>query len=93
MAGGPPVRSWRIPLDGYTIAFWRGPNTEHSCQIGTPSIVAPVVQLMALGELASIQEARQLVATMAALRRYEPEDRTNWQDAYERYKDVTKMQS
>jgi rhamnulokinase len=44
-----------------------------------------LVQLIALGELGSIAEARRLVAGMGELERYEPRDTAWWDEAYERY--------
>ncbi len=47
-----------------------------------------LVQLLALGELDDLQQARQLVATMEELRRYEPQNRAAWDEAYERYREL-----
>ena len=61
---------------------------------GLPVLAGPVeatvlgnalVQLIALGEMAAITEARQLVASTADLRRYEPQNGDAWDEAYERY--------
>jgi rhamnulokinase len=79
-----------------------GARNEFLCQLtanatGLPVVAGPVestvlgnalVQLIALGELANIAEARQLVATMGDLRRYEPQDTALWEDAYQRYRQV-----
>lgn len=43
-----------------------------------------LVQLIALGELADIHQARQMVAQMSNLQEYLPQDREMWEDAYER---------
>jgi len=62
---------------------------------GLPVVAGPVeatvlgnalVQLIALGELANIAEARQLVATMGDLEHYEPQDAAIWQAARQRYR-------
>jgi rhamnulokinase len=62
---------------------------------GLPVMAGPVeatvignalVQLIALGELGNIVEARQLVATLGDLQRYEPQDMVIWEDAYQRYR-------
>ena len=45
-----------------------------------------LVQLIALGELRDIAEARALVATMSDLQHYEPHDTADWNDAYQRYR-------
>ena len=43
------------------------------------------VQLITLGELKDINEARQLISNMTGLKKYEPEDIEAWDEAYERY--------
>lgn len=62
---------------------------------GLPVVAGPVeatvignalVQLIALGELANMDEARQLVAAASDLRRYEPQATDAWDDAYQRYR-------
>lgn len=79
-----------------------GARNELLCQLtanatGLPVVAGPVeatvlgnalVQLIALGELRDIGEARQLVATMSDLRRYEPQDSAIWDEAYARYRDL-----
>ena len=64
---------------------------------GRPVFAGPVeatvignalAQLIALGELENLRQARQLVATMRALRRYEPQDRAAWDEAYGRYREL-----
>lgn len=64
---------------------------------GRPVLAGPVeatvlgnalVQLIALGELAGMAQARQLVAATAQLRRYDPQDPAAWDAAYERYQDL-----
>lgn len=61
---------------------------------GIPVIAGPVeatvignsvVQLITLGELKDINEARQLISNMAGLKKYEPEDVETWDKAYSRY--------
>jgi len=61
---------------------------------GLPVIAGPaeaavignaVVQLITLGELKDIKEARQLISNMAILKKYEPENIKAWDEAYERY--------
>ena len=47
-----------------------------------------LVQLIALGELGSIAEARALVARSAELQRYEPRNRAGWDEAFARYKSL-----
>jgi len=62
---------------------------------GLPVVTSPVeatvignalVQLISLGEIADLDQARQIVAGMDELKRYEPEDTTVWDEAYGRYK-------
>jgi rhamnulokinase len=48
-----------------------------------------LVQLITLGEIADLPQARQIVATMAELKQYEPGDRAVWAEAYGRYQDLT----
>ncbi|MFW5942859.1 MAG: rhamnulokinase [bacterium] len=64
---------------------------------GRPVLAGPVeatvlgnalVQLIALGELHDIHEARQLVAASSNLRRYEPQNRDAWDEAYNRYQEL-----
>jgi rhamnulokinase len=64
---------------------------------GRPVIAGPIeatvignalVQLIALGELKDIAEARQLAAQVDILKRYEPQETSAWEDAYQRYKDL-----
>jgi rhamnulokinase len=62
---------------------------------GKPVLVGPVeatvtgnalMQLISLGELGGLAEARQVVANMAGMKRYEPKQSTEWKDAFERYR-------
>jgi rhamnulokinase len=64
-----------------------------------PVIVGPVeatiignalVQLITLREIANWQQARQVVAGMTELKRYEPGDTTIWDEAYGRYQALTR---
>lgn len=64
---------------------------------GRPVIAGPVeatvignalAQFIALGELANLQQARDLVAKMGDLRRYEPQDQAAWDEAYDRYREL-----
>ncbi|NDJ52238.1 MAG: rhamnulokinase [Chloroflexi bacterium] len=61
---------------------------------GKPVMAGPVeatvignalIQLITLGELGSLGEARQIVADMASTTRYTPNLTDDWQAAYERY--------
>ena len=48
-----------------------------------------LVQLITLGDVQNLAEARQLVMAMGELKRYEPDfSHLAWQDAYERYKQL-----
>lgn len=78
-----------------------GGGSQHRllCQMtadatGLPVVAGPVeatvlgnalVQLLALGELADLAQARQLVATSSELDHYEPQQTALWDAAYERY--------
>ena len=46
------------------------------------------VQALALGELASLEEARQVVQASFAPDVYEPRDRGTWDEAYSRFESV-----
>jgi rhamnulokinase len=77
-----------------------GSRNELLCQVtadaaGLPVVAGPVeatvlgnalVQLIALGELAGIAEARELVAGMGELRHYQPRDTALWDAAHARYR-------
>ena len=61
---------------------------------GVPVIAGPseatvignaIVQLITLGELKDIKEARQLISNMSGLKKYEPEDIGTWNEAHARY--------
>ncbi|MEJ2615406.1 MAG: rhamnulokinase [Ignavibacteriaceae bacterium] len=47
-----------------------------------------VVQLITIGELNNLQDARQIIAGMKELRRYEPKDIEMWKEAYRRYESL-----
>jgi sugar (pentulose or hexulose) kinase len=47
-----------------------------------------VVQAIALGELASIAEARELIRASFAPVVYEPKDAQEWEDAWERFQQL-----
>ena len=64
---------------------------------GLPVVAGPIeatvignalVQLIALGELSDIREARQLAAQVDALKQYNPHETQRWDEAYERYKQL-----
>lgn len=61
---------------------------------GIPVLTGPVeatvignalVQLIALGEIADLNQGRRLVATMSALKQYDPQPDDTWNKAYVRY--------
>lgn len=43
------------------------------------------VQLMALGEIQDVKEARQIIKNSEATYEYEPQDREKWDEAYEKF--------
>ena len=64
---------------------------------GLPVIAGPaeatvignsIVQLITLGELDSLKDARQVIANMPELKHYEPKDERLWEEAYQRYKSI-----
>lgn len=44
-----------------------------------------IVQLIALGEIGSVAQAREIVSRSATLKRYEPEQSPAWEEAYQRF--------
>lgn len=66
---------------------------------GLPTITGPIeatvignalVQLITLGEIADIGQARQIVAGMHELQQYEPQETAVWHEAYGRYQQIKK---
>jgi rhamnulokinase len=64
---------------------------------GLPVMAGPIeatvignalVQLITLGEWSDIGQARQLVAGMSELKRYDPQDAPLWNEAYKRYQTI-----
>jgi sugar (pentulose or hexulose) kinase len=64
---------------------------------GLPVVTGPIeatvignaiVQLIALGEIADLSQAREIVAGMDELARYEPQETAVWDDVYGRYQKV-----
>jgi sugar (pentulose or hexulose) kinase len=47
-----------------------------------------IVQLIALGEIAGVEEARDMLRRSVETQVYEPKHRSAWEEAYERFKDV-----
>ena len=76
-----------------------GVRNEMLCQFtanacGLPVVAGPVeatamgnavLQAIALGDLGSLQEAREVVRRSSAVKRYEPQDTAAWADAYGRF--------
>jgi rhamnulokinase len=74
-------------------------NQMTASATGRPVVAGPVeatvlgnalVQLISLGELSSLQEARRIVAQSGQLGRFEPRDVTIWEDAFGRYQQITR---
>jgi rhamnulokinase len=68
---------------------------------GLPVITGPVeatvlgnalVQLITQGEMSDLAQARQIVAGMDELKRYEPEETSVWNEAYTRYQETTRRE-
>jgi rhamnulokinase len=66
---------------------------------GRPVVTGPIeaavignalVQLIALGEIADLHQARQIVAGMAELNRYEPQNTAVWDEGYGRFQQIKK---
>ena len=68
---------------------------------GLPVVTGPVeatvlgnalVQLITQGEINDLAQARQIVAGMDELKRYEPEETSVWNEAYTRYQETTRRE-
>lgn len=66
---------------------------------GVPVIAGPVeatvlgnaaVQLMSMGALSSLAEARQVIKNSTFLEQYQPQAQVDWQEAYHRYQNLQK---
>jgi rhamnulokinase len=64
---------------------------------GLPVIAGPVeatvlgnalVQFIALGEIGSLEQGRQIIANSGELKQYQPQETAVWDDAYNRYKSL-----
>ena len=64
---------------------------------GIPVVAGPIeatvignalVQIISLGEISDILQARQIVANIDEIKQYEPEEAALWNAAYERYKGI-----
>ena len=69
---------------------------------GLPVVTGPIeatvignalVQLITLGEIADLSQARQIVAGMDELKRYEPKETAVWENVYGRYQEIISQQS
>ena len=69
--------------------------TADAC--GRPVVAGPVeataagnilVQAMATGAVKSLGNARQIVARSFEVKRYEPQAKAQWDEAYERYQNI-----
>lgn len=81
-----------------------GINNELLCRftsnaIGRPVWAGPVeasaignlvVQYMALGHIANLQEARRIIRESFPIRTYEPEEQAVWEQAYQSYRNIVK---
>ncbi|MYE90207.1 rhamnulokinase, partial [Candidatus Poribacteria bacterium] len=84
-----------------------GAQSQILCQFtadatGTPVIAGPVeataigniaVQAIACGLIRSISETREIVRQSFDVITYEPQDSTQWDEAYERFLNITRMPS
>ena len=48
------------------------------------------VQLMALGEIKDVKEARQIIENSEKTYEYFPQDKEKWDEAYEKFKTILK---
>jgi rhamnulokinase len=67
---------------------------------GIPVIAGPVeatvlgnalVQLITLGEIEDLTQGRQVIAQSGQLRRYEPQQSTAWQEAFQRFQQLSEV--
>jgi len=67
---------------------------------GYPVLAGPVeatvlgnslIQLITLGEIKNLAEGRQIVARIKGMKRYEPYDQLEWNEAYERFLDLQRL--
>ena len=82
-----------------------GARNDLLCQLtanatALPVVAGPVeatvlgnalVQLIALRALGNMAEARQRVASMGGQQAYEPQDRSRWEEAYQRFREVVRQ--
>ena len=75
-------------------------NQLTSNAIGLPVLAGPAeatiignatVQLISIGEIGNIQDARQIVSNMTGIKRYEPKNTAIWEEAYEHYSSLQKQ--
>jgi len=52
-----------------------------------------IVQAIAMGDLASLEEGRELVRNSFPLQTFEPRDRQGWDDAYGRFLEILKLEA
>ncbi|MDP4117715.1 MAG: rhamnulokinase family protein [Bacillota bacterium] len=50
-----------------------------------------IVQFMALGKIENLNSARKIIKDSFPVSIYEPQDRKDWEDAYEKFKTIAKM--
>ena len=63
------------------------------CRVSAGPIEATVLgnialQLMASGDIKSIEEAREIIKRSQDIKIYEPQDKEAWDEAYERFKKI-----
>jgi rhamnulokinase len=91
---GDPVRGVHIVGGGCLNEYLNQATADAS---GLPVLAGPVeatatgnllVQAVATGRVASLDEARRLVARAESPRRFEPRPRPGWSEAAERYREI-----
>ena len=69
--------------------------------VGRPVVVGPVeataagnilMQMVASGEIASLAEGREIIRRSFELTTYVPEDTDEWDEAFDRFKGVSRLQ-
>ena len=68
--------------------------------VGRPVVVGPVeataagnilMQMVAVGEIASLAEGREIIRRSFELTTYLPEDAAEWDEAYERFQGISQL--
>ena len=70
--------------------FTDASGAEHCLR---PDLTTPIAQMVAMGELASMDDAGDVVRRSFPLTEYQPQDTVHWMEAYERFTRLMKYQA